>query len=60
MREDTCWVNPGGGGIPGGGGGMPGGGTKATLIVDVEGDGESVLLTKSYFGHFQVPTRSRF
>lgn len=43
MREEACWLKPGGGGMPGGGGGMPGGGgTNATLIVDVGGDEESV------------------
>lgn len=36
--------NPGGGGIPGGGGGKPGGGRMNELIVvDVEGDGESLV-----------------
>lgn len=44
MRDDVCWVYPGGGGMPGGGGGMPGGGgTNAALIVDVEGSEERVL-----------------
>ena len=44
MREEAFWPKPGGGGMPGGGGGRPGGGgTKAALIVDVEGDGESVF-----------------
>lgn len=42
MREVECWLKPGGGGMPGGGGGMPGGGgTKATLILDAEGDGRN-------------------
>jgi hypothetical protein len=40
---DACG-NPGGGGMPGGGGGKPGGGRMNELIVvDVEGDGESLV-----------------
>lgn len=39
---EAC-VNPGGGGMPGGGGGKPGGGRVKELIVDVGGDGESLV-----------------
>lgn len=58
MRDEDCWVNPGGGGIPGGGGGIPGGGgTNAALIVDVEGNEENTWMTKTvcFTYHFQTP-----
>jgi hypothetical protein len=42
FEVEAC-VNPGGGGMPGGGGGKPGGGRVKELIVDVGGDGESLV-----------------